>query len=355
MLIHLLSRINRDIFNVSVCSLVGKGILTKEVEKLGFEAENLQLNSPLQIHKVLKLYKCLKKQPFDLIHIYGLRADVPGRFLAKKAGIPVVISAIRSTDPWRKCHHVKLDRLTLRWADFFISNSKAGKESRIHRERYQPSLIDVIHNGIAPPPDFTKQQKKSFLKKYGIPDQRKPVVCMIANLRIMKGHRDVIRAMKKIIHTFPDIMFIFAGRDDSGGKVPELADHYGVMNNIKFTGYCPDPAEILSVSDAFILPSHWEGCPTSLIEAMSFGLPCIASRVGGIPEIVTHDHDGVLIPPKKPSAVADSLVSLLKNPEKMKNLGDSARATYRKKFTVDEMVKKHERIYAELIEARKCR
>ncbi|MBN1901100.1 glycosyltransferase [Candidatus Sumerlaeota bacterium] len=348
MLIHLLSRLDRDRFDAVVCSLVGKGTLTKKVRELGYLAENLDLRHPLQFGNMIRLYQLMKDVPFDLIQIYGLRAEVFGRPLAKMAGVPVVISSIRSPDPWRKWRHVLIDRLTLIWADCFVSNSEAGKKSRIEREKYHAGSIRVIYNGIPPPPKYKEEDKGVFRDKYGIEGKAFPVISHIANLRAMKGHWEALQSIPQLKKTFPDLRFLFAGRDDSKGEIPNLARSLGLDENVRFLGYCPEPAEILAISDAFILPSYWEGCPASLLEAMAFGLPCVASNVGGIPEIIQHGENGLLIPSKDASALSGALLSLFQNQELGKKIARNAYQTFQTRFHIDRMVREYETLYEEL-------
>ena len=348
MLIHLLSRMDRRQFDASVCSLVGKGALTNKIRELGFSAENLELSHPFQFGKIRSLYQLMKSRSFDLIQIYGLRAEVIGRLLAKFARIPVVLSSIRSPDPWRKWYHVLLDRLTLRWADFFVSNSDAGRLSRIRRGKYPSDRIRVIYNGIPDPPAYSDREKKIFREKCGVPQDAFPIISHVANLRVMKGHREVLHAIPELMRIFPRILVLFAGRDDSKGEIPRLARTLGVEQNVRFLGYLPEPGEILSISDAFILPSYWEGCPTSLLEAMAFGIPCVAANVGGIPEIIKNGENGLLVPPKDASALAQALQSLLMSKEQYLKISQSARKTFQTRFHVTRMVEEYQNLYLEL-------
>ena len=353
MLINLLSGISRESFRVHVCSLIGSGKLTREAEKLDCKAETLDLRHPLQLRKIRELYLIMKRGKFDLVQTYGLRADTLGRFLGHLAKIPVIISSIRSPDPWRRWYHVLLDRATLRWADFFVSNSEAGRNSRIMREKYPPMNIQVIYNGIQPPPPYSLEEIDSLRKKYDVREGDHPVVAQVANLRVMKGHREVIRAIPGLKKKFPRILFLFAGRDDSRGKIERLAARARVLSSIRFLGYCPNPLEVLAVSDAFLLPSHWEGCPSSLLEAMAMKKPCIATRVGGIPEIIRDKENGLLIPPKNPKAIAGSIQFLFENPGEANKLAEASYQTILDKFSLKKMIDEYQRLYAELIEAKR--
>jgi len=353
MILHLISQANRDLFDYTVFSLVGGGELTKRAQNLGYNAQNLHLHHPFQLGKVFKLYRLMKSGRFDLVQTYGLRADSVGRVIARLAKIPVVVSGIRSPDPWRKWYHTLIDRATLRFADFFISNSQAGKKSRIQREKYPENLIRVIYNGILLPPSFSCEEKTSFREKYGVTDETEPVVALVANLRVMKGHRDVIQAIPALKKTFPRILFLFAGRDDSAGEMKRLAREKQVSENIRFLGYCACPAEILAISDVFLLPSHWEGCPAALLEAMSMKLPCVATRVGGIPEIIKQGENGRLITANDPGSIVAALKELIENPGKAEKLARAAEQTIAARFHIHRMIREYENLYTKLIEEKR--
>lgn len=348
MLIHLLSKMDRNRFDHTVCSLIGSGRLTKKIQELGFEAHTLDLRHPFQFGKIVQLFRLMKSRQFDLIQTYGLRADSFGRPLGRWAGIPAVVSSIRSPDPWRRWHHRLIDRATLPFADFFISNSESGRISRIDHEKYPAKKIALIRNGIPTPSSIKPDRKVTLRQKYGVDMAASPVVAMVSNLRVMKGHADVIRAIPQIVERLPHILFLFAGRDDSNGAIEEMARETGAAIHIRFLGYCPEPAEILAISDMFLLPSHWEGCPAALLEAMAMGLPCIATKAGGIPEIITNGKNGVLIPPAEPSAIAEAILHLAEKPHEARALAASAQKTFFQMFTLNRMVSEYENVYEEL-------
>jgi glycosyltransferase involved in cell wall biosynthesis len=346
MLVNLLSRIDRARFANVVCSLTGGGELTKRLQAHGFEAHTLNLSHPFQLARVRTLYRLMKSRHFDVIQTYGLRADTIGRILARWAGIPFIISSIRSPDPWRRWYHILIDRATHPLANLFISNSEAGKKSRIEREKYPAEKIRLIYNGIPEPPQFSAEEKAALKKKFGVLDKASPVVAMVANLRIMKGHADVIHALPNLKNLLPDIIFLFAGRDDSSGSMERLAHNLGVTEQIRFLGYQPEPAEILTASDIFLLPSHWEGCPASLLEAMAMGRPCIAANVGGIPEIITDKQNGLLIQPHSPEAITEAVHFLATHHAEASRMGESARAAFLEHFTLERMISEYEELYS---------
>lgn len=349
MLLRFLSKVNRQKFDIRICSLIGSGRLTKACQQLGYQAWNLHLTSPLQLGKLMWLNRLCRSERIQLIHTYGLRADTVGRFIAHIAGVQVIVSSIRGPDEQRQWWHVMLDRATARWVDLFISNSEAGRQSRITRERFSPEKIVVILNGIECPEAMRDADRHALRAKYGVSEDAHPVVGIVANLRAMKGHRDVIAALPALRQRFPQICVVCAGRDDSAGAIQQAAEEHGVQDSIKFLGYQEATQEILAISDVFLLPSYWEGCPASILEAMAAGVPIVATHVGGIPEIVEDRQTGLLISPRDPDAICEAITWVTEHHGEMATMVAKARQHVAERFSLDAMVRKIEETYERLL------
>jgi glycosyltransferase involved in cell wall biosynthesis len=177
------------------------------------------------------------------------------------------------------------------------------------------------------------------------------VVGVVANLRPMKGHADVIAALPAIVEQIPDVVFMFVGRDNMNGEIQRLAQESGLSEYIIFTGFNPEVRPFYQLFDIFLLPSTWEGCPVSILEAMAMKKPVVGTAVGGIPELVVDGQTGLLIPPHNPVAIAEALVSLLKNPDGACKMGQAGRIRVEKHFTLPKMVEEIEAVYEELLRA----
>jgi glycosyltransferase involved in cell wall biosynthesis len=255
-----------------------------------------------------------------------------------------VISTIHSIDPWRRRRHVMLDRLTSGWVSRWVAVCEAAKAATVARERYPAERIDVVPIGIEPRP-ISRENMESTRASLGIPANAGPVVGIVANLREMKGHLDVLAALPELRRRHPGIVFVFAGKDASGGEIQRQARALGVDSAIRFPGFVSDVPGLLGALDIFCLPSHWEGLPVSIIEAMHAGLAIIATRVGGIPELITHGREGILIPPRDPAALADAVDELATNWAKRTSLGRAALQRAITDFTVSTMARRMETIY----------
>lgn len=347
MICFLVQTLPPDVVQSYVGCLLGSGELLERSAPYCSEVIHLRFTSFLSLRGSHNLYRFLKSNRIDILHTYGLRADTIGRLVGKLAGVPVVVSGIRSTDPWRKWYHTFLDRLTSPCVDLFISNSQAGKDAAIQREKFNTERIRVIYSGLPAQSDTSQPLPETVSN---LPSSAYPVITVLANIREMKGHADILNAMPAILKKFPNTMLIFAGRDDSNGAIKKQALTLGVAEHILFPGYVRNTTALLEQSHIFCLPSHWEGLPVSIIEAMRAGLPIITTPVGGIPEMVTDRIECIMIPPGAPQRLADAVIELSSDTDFAQKLGSIARNRAHRMFSSETMVQNHISTYIELLD-----
>jgi glycosyltransferase involved in cell wall biosynthesis len=174
----------------------------------------------------------------------------------------------------------------------------------------------------------------------------------VANLRPEKGHDTLIDAVPRVLAAHPDAEFIVAGDGPLAPALAARARSRGVAHRVSFLGRSDDVSALLAASDIFVLPSRSEALPNAVIEAMAAGLPIVASRVGGIPELITPGVNGHLVPPGDPPALAEAIVELMDRPSFAHALGWAARARAEREFSFDRMVNRVSSLYLSLIEPR---
>jgi len=197
--------------------------------------------------------------------------------------------------------------------------------------------VKVIHNGIAISPikDNTSTEKK--------------YVITLANLSLRKGHKEYVKVIGNIVKKIPKTQFLFLGNDNLNGQVQKLIEKEGLTSNISFLGFHEDVKVFLQQSSIFVLPSlYGEGCPTSILEAFSHSLPVIAYHIDGIPELVSHNDDGILVDIEGNYKLEDAIISLLLDPDKAKNMGEKGYTKVRENFLMDDMLKKHNSFFMAL-------
>jgi glycosyltransferase involved in cell wall biosynthesis len=168
-----------------------------------------------------------------------------------------------------------------------------------------------------------------------------------------KGHRDLIAAASLVVLAVPAVRFLLVGRD--AGEMDALrkeVSSLGLERHVLFAGERAEAARIIASSTLVVHPSHEEGFSNTILEAMAAGKAVVATRVGGIPEAVVDGETGLLVPPHDPPALADALLSLLRNPSRAEEMGTAATRRVRDDFSAGKMVSAIEQAYMELLDGR---
>jgi len=343
MTIHLLRELDRNLFNCYVLSLLPEeGIFLDEVRGLGISAGSLNFKGYNYASAGIKLGIFLRQHRIDIANIFGLTAGVIARPIAKIMGLKV-ISNIRGLEKHRTALDHILDRITSFFVDIHISNSEAGKQHFLKILGLDAGKIIVIRNGI-------DLQRYNFSEKANIIfDSQKFNVLVLANLKPDKGHRSVVDAIPSLSELKDKIHFYFLGRDYMQGKLHEYVEQQGCNQYITFLGFNKDVIPYLRSADMVLLPSHHEGLPTSILEAMLCSTFVVATDVGGIPELITHKKEGLLIPSGNANAIADSIRWAINNKAEVAQYVRNAREKAVEQFRLQQMVKHYEEVFQSLV------
>jgi glycosyltransferase involved in cell wall biosynthesis len=179
------------------------------------------------------------------------------------------------------------------------------------------------------------------------PGERQPTVLFFGEIARHKGVLELARAFARVADAFPALRLVYAGTGRAVAETRELTARLGLGERAEFTGWLEAQRKHATLAGAtiFVLPSYVEGMPMALLEAMSWGLPVIATPVGGVPEIVTHEVDGLLVPAGDADALAAAIARLMSEPELRERLGRAARETVATRFSVDSAVERLLGIY----------
>lgn len=337
MVLVLAGKLARRGLGVLLVTLKGEGPFPREARRAGIPTEVLDLRKPFAFVSLVGLLR--KKRP-GILQCFLYVANIVGRIAGKAAGVPVVLSGQRSTDPWRKWYHWYLDRLTAPWCRYVISNSYAGRDVLAVRGRFGRSKILVIPNGVDACAGTRPQ-------KWNVPRTGPVVVGTIGNLRRAKGHVYLVRAAAAVIRKHPETRFVIAGEGELMETLRQEAQREGIGDSMFFRGFSR-PEDVLPLLDIFVLPSLWEGCPVSLLEAMAFGIPVVATSVGDVPAILCHRENGLVVPPGNPSLLADAISELIEQPLLRDRLSGQALETVRTGYTADAMAERYLQLYRAL-------
>jgi len=333
-LIELLKRIDRRRFRVHPVCFHDDGPWTSRVSELGDPIARFPIygfGKPGTARQLLRFARWCRRNEIAVVHAWEIYSNVFGLPGAALAGVPLRIGSRRGLGGPRAVR--RLQTLACRTAHRMVANSRAAAEQLI-AQGVPEARIDVILNGI----DLSMFPLR--------PNVGRPrTITMVACLREGKRIDVLIAAAPRILARYPDVQFQIVGDGPCRERLAAQATAAGVHPRIQFMGHRDDVPAILSASDVFVLPSESEASPNVILEAMAAGLPVVASRVGGIPELVADGVTGDLVPPGDSDALAAALLNLLEQPARGAAYGRAGRACIEQRYSFERMVMQFETLY----------
>lgn len=309
------------------------------------------LQFPNFIKANFKIAQIIKKTKPDIIHVNLFYSALFSIIPVKLCRKPFIWVALTPSDLLRYKIFTKFliqfsDRTILICKDFI----RIAKKNNLNTSKLQ-----TIYAGLKIEDYYQKGSSGNEIEING-QKIKKPIVVMIARFdRYQKGHQYFIEAAKIIKEKISNANFLIIG----GAANPEEENYkrelenkvkkLGLSNKILFTGFYPDLVYLLSNIEVVVIPSLCEGAPAVALEAMAMKRSVVASNVGGIPEVVVDGETGFLVPLKNPEAIAEKVIFLLKNPKKAKEMGEKGYQRVKTCFTLEKMVREHEKVYYELL------
>lgn len=303
------------------------------------------------LRNVRDLARVFRKDRPDILHAYLPAANVIGPAAAKLAGVRRVIVSKRALANYKTDFPLLriVEPLGNLLADVILVNSDAVRRDVERTERFWSGKFRKIYNGVDPIAAWTREQAGRFRLREGIaPDA--PVILSVSNFYPYKGHADLVAAASRVVASCPGAVFLLAGRD--AGTLEECRARVlegGLARNFRFLGGRTDVADCIRASDLFVHPSHEEGFSNAILEAMAGGRAVVACDVGGNPEAVRDGDTGLLVPPRKPAALADAMLRLLNDSAMRRAFGEAGRRRAAEQFSMERMVEEMERLYDTLM------
>ncbi len=347
---RIISRMNRERFEVDICFLDNEGPLTPLYRDLGLRVFHLFAGGKLRIRSGLRLARILHRTRYNILHIFGLRANLIGRVVGRMFGVQHIITGQRNIDAWRKKRHTLADSLTSHLVSVYISNSYAGADTLCTRERISAKKVVVIHNGI----DwsrFSVFSSNGSIRRALRVSLDIPVIVCVGELRDAKGHAYLLEAAATLRSAGKEFRLWLVGDGPLQRAIQHQVRQHSLDETVALLGVREDIPDILSESDIFCLASLWEGLPTCVMEAMSSGLPVVATTVGGVPELVRDGETGLLVPPRNPKALAEALTRLLDSPHMRKAFGETGQSIIKRHFDLTDKIRDLEQVYESLLSA----
>ncbi len=317
----------------------------------GITTHEVIMRHKLDLATIAPIRHLIREQEIDLVHTHGVRANLVARMAGKAENIPVVTtfhSLLRFdySSPVEALVARVLTRLTNSRSNQFIAISGAVKDD-LMAMGVTPDKIKVIYNGLdmegfspGDPPDMVRA-------KLGVaPHQR--VVAMVGRLHAVKGHAILLQAAQQIVSQHDDVVFLLVGEGPERQMIEKTIRELNLGERVIMTGFYPNISELYPIMDVLCLPSLMEGMGLVLLEAMHFGVPVVATQVGGIPEVIIDGESGLLVDPGDSLALALAITRLLNSPDLQEHLISNG-LRRAQEFTVENMVRNTERVYLGLL------
>ncbi len=303
----------------------------------------------------LQLRAWIRANRVSIVHTFFETSDLWGGLVAKLSGVPVLVSSRRDMGILRLPKHRVAYRLMAPLYDRVLAVSEKVRQYCIREDKLNPDKVTVLHNGI----DLARvdaQSATEAAQAWAQIDPDAPVIATVAHIRHVKGIDVLVRAAALVCHEVPRAQFCVIGRvleEDCFRALQGLIRKLGVEKNVRFLGGSPDVIPLLKLSQIFCLLSRSEGFSNAIIEAMACRLPCVVTRVGGNDEAVHEGVSGFLVEPESAEAAAARLLTLLRQPELARKMGDAGRRTAEERFTLQGMIEQLAAIYQDLLQS--CR
>lgn len=317
----------------------------------GFPASVIAMKHRLDLSTVEPIRKYIREQNIGLVHTHGVRANLVARLAAAREGIPVIttVHSVLRYDydlPFKSFLARFLTRLTNKHTDRFIAISGAIA-TEIEQMGVPNDKIVTVHNGLDTS-KFSNPREASEVKRELNLDPERRTVTMIARLHPVKGHEYFLRAARQVIDAGCKTQFLVIGEGIERRRIEQQVRELGLTEVVKMPGYCSSIEDIYGVSDILCVPSVMEGLGLVVLEAMYFRVPVVASNTGGIPEIVSHGTDGLLVEPRDDKGLAQAIMSILADSGLAASLVARAQEKV-SQFTLPHMAQKVEQVYEEVL------
>jgi len=307
----------------------------------------VRMRGEMDVFAVLRLARLMKRRKCRLVHFHDAHSLALGSAAASLAKVPLRVISRRVDFPLRGNYFSR--KKYTKDIDVLIAVSQNVKEVLIEGG-IDPGEIRVIPDGVdyslfdeATSSDYLRQELSFEADDF--------LVGIVAHLADHKGHKYLIKATQILKEKAPKIKVIIVGSGPLRMELDKQVKEINVEDIVFFLGFREDIPQILASLDLFVLSSYLEGLGSSIMDAMACRLPVVATKVGGIPELVVHEETGLLVPPRRPTSLAKAILRIYENRDLGKQLGQRGYELVHRKFSAeamaDKIIDEYERIAKE--------
>ena len=340
----MIPRFDKSRYDVSLVSLRKRDLSEETLDALGVDITYLARGkfAPATFFDLLKI---VDEKKVDVLHLHGYGATTFGRAVAAYRKLPVVLHehANLTTTPWfQKVADKALEPFT----DIAIAVSESTAEFVRNARLVRPERVRVVYLG-APLDEFARErsveEREVIRRELGIgPDDI--VMGTVTRLHDSKGNEYLVDAARVVLDQRPQAKFFLFGEGPLRQPLEAQATRLGLGDRFVFGGFVRDVAAVLAAFDISVFPSLWEGTPLTVFETMAAGKPIVATDADGLLDVLTDEHDALIVPKRDAGALAQKIVRLIDDPAERARLVANARVTSAE-YDIAAFVRKMERLY----------
>jgi glycosyltransferase involved in cell wall biosynthesis len=301
----------------------------------------------------VELTRLFRRLQPTIVHTHSSKAGILGRWAAWYARVPVIIHTIHgygitpAQPPLLRRILILLERMTGWITTHWIAVAQADIEKGIEWRLFDRRQVSIVRPGIDPHPFQTgidEITRDALRTEFGVgPDEY--LVGTVACLKPQKAPEDFVAVAKQVCEAIPNARFALIGDGDLRPKIESLIEVNGLQKRLYLAGWRRDISTVMKIFDVFLLTSHWEGLPRVLLEARTIGLPVVATRVGGVEEVIVEGRHGWLSHPGDVSGLSAHLIRVLQSRGSQSHGRSPSVEALPKEFHLEEMVKQYESLY----------
>jgi len=347
----LLGHIDRGRFRPRLAAVSLHPSLARRLAGLDIDVMDLGMKGALRpdtFRAVFDLAAGARRGEADLLHGYLFTGNLLAAVVSGLAGVPCITS-VRNLDLGKRGLRLLASRRAHRRARRVLFNSARVRDAAIGRERIPRERAVVIPNAVADLMAEDAGGARAGAMPDDLLDPSRRTLVSVASLREKKGHAMLLEAFARVVRERPATRLLLVGEGPLRQPLAARAHEAGLNGAVIFTGHSDQVASILKGSDLFVLSSREEGMSNALLEAMSAGLPCVVTDVGGNAEVVDDGRTGFLVPSDRPDLMAGRIATLLSDDGLRHRQGEAARRKYEASFTLDRMIGAYQDMYEEVL------
>jgi glycosyltransferase involved in cell wall biosynthesis len=335
----------------------GHGPMFSEYRRYAAAVWTMPLHRLFDPRAIVRLAGLIAETRAEVVHTHLWNADVLGALAARRARVPILVTTVQGAyhqaigaagiARMRRALLGRTYRIIYGCFDRVVAVARYVRDDLAGRPgiRVDPGLVEIIPNGL----DVDRIDRYARVgSRFTSPLRARPRIVAVANLVPLKGHTWLLRAMPRVLAAYPGARCLLVGDGPCRRELEALARRLGLDDRVTFLGSVVDPLGLVSESDVFVLPSLTEGAPLALLEAMALGTPVVATRVGGVPEIVDDRRTGLLVASGDSAALADAMLNVLGDVALAGRLSLAGREHVRTRFAASTTTAQLGALYADL-------